>query len=153
LKPGQYRLTAEAAGFKTYVRDNIVLNVGDVAGIDVRMEVGNATDSVTITADAQMLETENANHGLVIDQKRVEELPLNARNPLMLSILSPGVSYNGNQIYQRPFDNGAIADWSVNGGLDRKNEFLLDGAPNNAQAGANNIAYVPPVDSVQEFKV
>src|SRR5205823_5682671 len=67
--------------------------------------------------------------------------------------LSPGVNFSGNQIYQRPFDNGAIADWTVNGGLDRKNEFLLDGAPNNAQAGGNNIALVPPVDSVQEFSI
>jgi hypothetical protein len=80
-------------------------------------------------------------------------LPLSARNPFMLAILASGVNFAGNQIYQRPFDNGAIAGWSVNGGLDRKNEFLLDGAPNNAQVGGNNIALVPPVDSVQEFKI
>jgi hypothetical protein len=153
LKPGTYRLSAEAAGFKKYIRDNIVLNVGDAAGIDIAMEVGQANESVTVTAETPTLETENANHGLVIDQTRVTELPLNARNPFMLSVLSPGVNFNGNQIYQRPFDNGAIADWTVNGGLDRKNEFLLDGAPNNAQAGGNNIAYIPPVDSVQEFKI
>jgi hypothetical protein len=153
LKPGTYRLTAEARGFKKYIRDNIVLNVGDVSGIDIGMEVGQASESITVTAETPVLETETADHGLVIDQKRVTELPLNARNPFMLSILSAGVNFNGNQIYQRPFDNGAIADWSVNGGLDRKNEFLLDGAPNNAQAGGNNIAYVPPVDAVQEFKI
>jgi hypothetical protein len=153
LKPGNYRLTAEASGFKKYVKDNIVLNVGDVAGIDIGMEVGQASESVTVVADAFALQTESADHGLVIDQKRVTELPLNARNPFMLALLSPGVNFSGNQIYQRPFDNGAIADWTVNGGLDRKNEFLLDGAPNNAQAGGNNIALVPPVDSVQEFKI
>jgi Carboxypeptidase regulatory-like domain len=153
LTPGTYRLTAEAAGFKKYIRENIVLNVGDVSGVDIAMEVGQTSESITVTAETPALETENADHGLVVDQKRVTELPLNARNPFMLSILSAGVNFNGNQIYQRPFDNGAIADWSVNGGLDRKNEFLLDGAPNNAQAGGNNIAYVPPVDAVQEFKI
>jgi hypothetical protein len=153
LKPGTYRLTAEVAGFKKYVKDNIVLNVGDVAGIDVAMEVGQNTESITVVAEALGLQTESADHGLVIDQKRVSELPLNARNPFMLAMLSAGVNFSGNQIYQRPFDNGAIADWTVNGGLDRKNEFLLDGAPNNAQAGGNNIALVPPVDSVQEFKI
>ncbi|MBV9082923.1 MAG: carboxypeptidase regulatory-like domain-containing protein, partial [Acidobacteriaceae bacterium] len=153
LRPGTYTVTAEAPGFKKYIRDNIVLNVGDVSGIDIGMEVGQASESITVTAETPVLETETADHGLVIDQKRVTELPLNARNPFMLSILSAGVNFNGNQIYQRPFDNGAIADWSVNGGLDRKNEFLLDGAPNNAQAGGNNIAYVPPVDAVQEFKI
>jgi hypothetical protein len=153
LKPGTYRLTAEAPGFKKYIKDSIVLNVGDMAGIDVTMEVGAASEVITVSAQALSLETESADHGLVIDQKRVTELPLNARNPFMLAILSPGVNFAGNQIYQRPFDNGAIADWSVNGGLDRKNEFLLDGTPNNAQAGGNNIALVPPVDSVQEFKI
>src|SRR5215475_5760292 len=153
LKPGTYRLTAEVAGFKKYVKDNIVLNVGDAAGIDVGMEIGQNTESVTVVAESLGLQTESADHGLVIDQKRVSELPLNARNPFMLALLAPGVNFSGNQIYQRPFDNGAIADWTVNGGLDRKNEFLLDGAPNNAQAGGNNIALVPPVDSVQEFKI
>jgi hypothetical protein len=153
LRPGTYRLSAEAAGFKKYVRDNVVLNVGDVMGIDIRMEVGEATESITVAAEVLSLQTETADHGLVVDQTRVSELPLNARNPFMLALLAPGVNFSGNQIYQRPFDNGAIADWTVNGGLDRKNEFLLDGAPNNAQAGGNNIALVPPVDSVQEFKI
>jgi hypothetical protein len=78
--------------------------------------LGEATESVTVSADAMTLQTENADHGLVIDQKRVMELPLNARNPFMLAMLSPGVNFSGNQIYQRPFDNGAIADWTVNGG-------------------------------------
>jgi hypothetical protein len=153
LRPGAYKLTAESPGFKKYVRDGIVLNVGDVIGVDIRMEVGQNTESITVSAEALALETESADHGLVIDQKRVMELPLNARNPFMLAMLAPGVNYSGNQIYQRPFDNGAQADWTVNGGLDRKNEFLLDGAPNNAQAGGNNIALIPPVDSVQEFKI
>lgn len=121
LKPGTYRLTAEAPGFKKYIRDNITLNVGEVAGLDITMEIGQATESITVKAESAVLETETADHGLVIDQKRVTELPLNARNPFMLSILSAGVNFNGNQIYQRPFDNGAIADWSINGGLDRKN--------------------------------
>src|SRR5207249_4646216 len=77
----------------------------------------------------------------------------NARNPFMLSYLAPGITYSGPAIYQRPFDNGAIADWSINGGQNRNNEFLLDGAPNNSIQGGNNLAYVPPVDAVQEFKI
>ena len=153
LQPGTYRITVEAAGFKKLIQNNVVLNVGQTAGIDLKLEVGQTSDSVTISADSAVLDTESSDRGLVIDEKRVTELPLNARNPFMLAILSAGVNFNGNPIYQRPFDNGAIADWSVNGGLDRKNEFLLDGAPNNAQAGGNNIAYVPPVDSVREFKI
>ncbi|HKX30089.1 MAG TPA: TonB-dependent receptor, partial [Blastocatellia bacterium] len=77
----------------------------------------------------------------------------NARNPFMLGVLTAGVNFNGASIWQRPFDNGAIAEWTINGSQSRGNEFLLDGAPNNSQAGGNNIAYVPPVDSVQDFKI
>jgi TonB-dependent Receptor Plug Domain len=95
----------------------------------------------------------NASRGTVIDNKRIAELPLQARNPFSLSILVAGVNYNAQAIYLRPFDNGALADWSMNGGQNRNNEFLLDGAPNNANQGGNNIAYVPPAESVQEFKI
>ena len=153
LIPGQYRLTATSPGFKSYVRTGIVLNVGDALGIDIQMEIGQASESITVAANALQLQTESADRGLVLDQTAIAELPLNARNPYMLSNLSAGVTYNGSLMYQRPFDNGAIADWAINGGLDRTNEFLLDGAPNNAQAGANNIAFVVPVDSTQEMKI
>src|SRR5205823_1363040 len=79
-------------------------------------------------------------------------LPLNSgRNPFMLGLTASGVTFRGASIWQRPFDNGAIAAWVVNGSWQSNNEFLLDGAPNNAQMGANNIAYVPIVETVQEF--
>src|SRR5262249_15254157 len=153
LQPGSYNISVEASGFKKYVRDNQELQVGQTATIDIALEVGAATETVTITADTPLLEETKADRGNVIENRRVVELPLNARNPFMLATLTPGITYNGPAIYQRPFDNGAIADWSINGGLNRSNEFLLDGAPNNSIQGGNNIAYVPPVDAVQEFKI
>jgi Carboxypeptidase regulatory-like domain len=153
LQPGSYNITVEAAGFKKYVRDNQELQVGQTASIDVALEIGAASETVTITGDAPLLEETKADRGNVIENRRIVELPLNARNPFMLSTLTPGITYNGPAIYQRPFDNGAIADWSINGGINRSNEFLLDGAPNNSIQGGNNIAYVPPVDAVGEFKI
>jgi len=153
LKPGTYNLSTEVAGFKKVTQENLTLNVGQTATINLTMEVGAVTDTVTVTGEVPVLETANADRGLVIDEQRVREFPLNARNPFMLSLLTAGVNFNGNIIYQRPFDNGAIADWNINGSYDRNNEFLLDGAPNNGQAGNNNIALVPSVDAVQEFKI
>src|SRR5574340_33814 len=153
LRPGNYSITVEAAGFKRFTRDGMRLQVGQSATIPIALEVGAVTESVTVTAETPLLETAKADRGQVVDSQRVSEFPLNARNPFMLSFLSAGVNYNGNIIYQRPFDNGAIADWNINGGWNRNNEFLLDGAPNNSQAGGNNIALVPPVDSVEEFKI
>ncbi|MDQ3255431.1 MAG: TonB-dependent receptor [Acidobacteriota bacterium] len=151
LQPGTYRITAEQTGFKKTALEQ-VLQVGQTATANLQLQVGDVAEVVTVTADAG-LDSAKADRGQVIDNMRVSELPLNARNPFMLSTLTAGITYNGPAIYQRPFDNGAIADWSINGGQNRNNEFLLDGAPNNSIQGGNNIAYVPPVDSVQEFKI
>ena len=153
LRPGVYSFTVEATGFKRFVRDRQDLQVGQKATIDLSLEVGATSETVTITAEAPLLDESKADRGNVIENKRIVELPLNARNPFMLATLTPGITYNGPAIYQRPFDNGAIADWSINGGLNRSNEFLLDGAPNNSIQGGNNLAYVPPVDAVGEFKI
>src|SRR5437016_5113971 len=153
LRPGVYTLTVEASGFKKYVRGDVTLNVGQTAAINIALELGQLTESITVSGDVLLLDSAKADRGQVIDSQGVREFPLNARNPFMLSILSAGVNFNGNIIYQRPFDNGAIADWNINGGWNRNNEFLLDGAPNNGQAGGNNIALVPPVDAVEEFKI
>ena len=153
LKPGIYSLSAELTGFRKVTQGNVQLEVSQTLAINFQLQLGDLAEEVTVTAESPLLETSRADRGMVIDNARITELPLNARNPFMLSYLSPGITYNGPAIYQRPFDNGAIADWSINGGQNRNNEFLLDGAPNNAIQGGNNIAYVPPVDSVQEFKI
>ena len=153
LRPGPYTITAEAPGFKKLVRENINVNISQTAMVDLQLEVGGGSEQVTVTAEMPLLETATADRGNVIDQERVNQLPLNGRNPFMLAKLVGGVNFNGEAIWERPFDNGAIANWSINGGRASNNEFLLDGAPNNAMAGDNNIAYVPPVDSVEEFKI
>jgi hypothetical protein len=153
LRPGAYTLTAELSGFQKYVRSGLNLQVSQDARINVQLAVGGVTEEVSVTAETPVLETSNANRGTVIDQARIAELPLQSRSPMALAVLVAGVNYNGPAIYLRPFDNGALADWSMNGGSNRNNEFLLDGAPNNANQGGNNIAYVPPAASVQEMKI
>jgi Carboxypeptidase regulatory-like domain/TonB-dependent Receptor Plug Domain len=153
LKPGVYSVSAELTGFKKITQAGVQLEVGQTSAVNFQLQLGTVSEQVTVTGESPVLETSKSDRGLVIDNERVTELPLNARNPFMLSYLSPGITYNGPAIYQRPFDNGAIADWSINGGQNRNNEFLLDGAPNNSIQGGNNIAFVPPVDSVQEFKI
>jgi len=153
LRPAVYTVTAELSGFRRHVQERVQLEVGQTVTLNIALLLGGVAETVTVTAETSQLEVAKADRGIVIDNERINELPLNARNPFMLSYLSPGVTYNGPAIFQRPFDNGAIADWSINGGQNRNNEFLLDGAPNNSLVGGNNIAYVPPVDAVQEFKI
>jgi hypothetical protein len=152
LRPGQYKVTVTATGFKQYVLDNVTLQIGQTAGIDATLTLGDITQSIEVTGQQLLLETENANRVGLIDSRSVSELPLNSgRNPFMLGLTASGVTFRGASIWQRPFDNGAIAQWTINGSQESKNEFLLDGAPNNAQMGNNNIAYVPIVETVQEF--
>ena len=79
----------------------------------------------------------------------------------MLSNLTPGVVFAGNPVFTRAFDNGDNARFSINGGVRQSNEFVIDGAPDNAvtdtqgnrSRGDQNIAYIPTVDSTQEFKI
>jgi hypothetical protein len=154
VNPGAYRLTAEQPGFRTYVRDNIVLSVSQSAVIDVALTVGQSAESVTVTSEAPLLDASRADRGLVINNKTVADMPLNIRNPIMLSALSPGIVHTSGTQHLNPFSNNGISSWSINGGRGSNNEFLLDGAPNNTLYNrTNNIAYVPSVDAVEEFKV
>src|SRR5215475_4249977 len=154
LNPGVYSITVEANGFKKYVRANQELQVGQTATLNFELELGAANETVTVRAEEPLLEDGNADRGTVIDNSIITELPLNGRNPFMLAALTAGVTFDGANIYQRPFDNGDMGTFSFNGTPSRNNEFLLDGAPNNGMVGgSNNIAMVPPVDAVQEFKI
>ena len=152
IQPGTYELSASHPGFKSSRRGDLTLHVNQVATVDLQLEIGSTSEQVTVTTDLPLLDVSSGDRGGVIDGKTISEMPLNGRNPFMLASLVAGVDYNGSLAYQRPFDNGAIAQFGV-GGSSQAAEFLIDGVPNNAQAGTNNIAYVPPVDSVQEFKI
>ena len=151
LPPAQYAVTVTHVGFRSAGRKGLGLTMAQSTTVDFKLDLGAVSQEVTVSAEAPLLE-QTTDRGGVIDAEAVAEYPLNGRNPFMLAMLVPGVDFNGELAYQRPFDNGAIARWNINGS-NSNNEFLLDGVPNNAQAGGNNIAYVPPVDSVQEFKI
>src|SRR6185503_10440629 len=152
LRPGVYTLTVEMSGFQKSSRSNLRLSTGETATINMALGVG-LTETVNVVSETPLLETSRADRGTVIDSARIAELPLQSRSPMALAVLVAGVNYNAQAVYLRPFDNGALAAWSMNGGSSSNNEFLLDGAPNNANQGGNNIAYVPPAASVQEMKI
>src|SRR5829696_1943520 len=153
LRPGVYTLTVEMAGFQKYTRKDMRLEVGQTADVNVTLAVGGLTEEVNVVSESPLLETSRADRGTVIDSARIAELPLQSRSPMALAVLVAGVNYNAQAVYLRPFDNGALAAWSMNGGQSSNNEFLLDGAPNNANQGGNNIAYVPPAEAVNEMKI
>jgi len=154
LKPGMYTLTAQAAGFTTSISKDILLETGKTAVISFKLKVGEVTQSVTVEGDAN-LDLGKADRGEVIENQRVTELPLNGRDPGMLALLSAGVVWGNSQSYsqyQRPFDSTATS-LMINGGGAGNNELLLDGITNDAGNGNSVSAYIPSVDSVQEFKI
>ena len=115
------------------------------------------TEEVRVVAETPLLQTATATRSNVIDQAKVESLPLSGRNPYALAYTLPGVTtqFTRESISARPFDNGGMDAISINGGVNRSNEFLLDGAPNASREGGNqgSLAFVPSPDAVQEVRV
>ncbi len=151
LVPGTYRVRVERAGFKSFIRDNIVLEAQDRARVDVQLEVGELAQSVTVSADVSLLQTETASRGQVISTQMIENVPTQGRNPFQLAWSAPGVIKTGDWRYLRPFDIGGTSGFSINGGVRGQNEVLLDGISN--VRGSGTVIHVPTMEAVQEFKV
>jgi hypothetical protein len=146
LQPGRYHLTVAKQGFKPINRDNIVVQVGDRLTVDFPMQIGAPTDSVTITSDLPLLRTEDAQQGLVIDNRRVQELPQYDRNALSFAALAPNVGGQSSQ-------GGYGQDFRINGGRTNETEYFLDGQPVTTGYLHNVPPSVPSKEAVAEFKV
>src|SRR5262245_18335774 len=91
LLPATYSVTAELSGFKRFVRENILLQVGDRVRIDIALEVGGSSESVVVNEAASLLETETASRGQVITSQQISDIPNNGRNVFQLVWAVPGV--------------------------------------------------------------
>jgi hypothetical protein len=153
IPPAKYRLDVEKMGFKRIAREPIVVEVQSTVKIDVVLEVGAATDTVQVTAEVPQLQSETSSLGQVIDQRKVNELPLNGRNPLALVALVPGVVPQG-QTQQTPTGTNiwAWGNYQIGGGMADQSSSYLDGAPMNIAYG-HIVSFVPSQDALQEFKV
>jgi hypothetical protein len=152
LAPGQYELSAEAPGFKRFVRQGLTLSAGERPVIDIRLEVGAVSDSVTVTAEAPLIVSANSSVGQTVTTREVEDIPINGRTPVMLAALAMGVINTAvDSTFIRPFDvpGGSL---SV-GGVSGSNEILLNGAPDSSASAGGGNAYSPPQDAVAEVSV
>ncbi len=150
LNPGTYTLTVDAAGFRKHVRSGLVLNVAGRLDIDVQMQIGQAAETVQVTAEAPLLDTATASGGRVIDQQQIMKLPFSDMNPFALATLAPGMQWTGQPEYRRPFDNGGTSSFNTMGGVG-SNEYTIDGAP--VTGTGRRVGFVPPSDAVEEFKL
>ncbi|MDQ3711423.1 MAG: TonB-dependent receptor [Acidobacteriota bacterium] len=148
LQPGRYKLSATAQNFQTTVRDEILLNVDDRLTVDVQLSVGTSAE-VTVSADSGVIETGSVTTGTLVTTRQIEELPLAEGAPYVLATQAPGVNYTGDPNFTGPTANGNLAGFRSNGAAG--NQINLDGSPNLAYSG--QVAFTPPSDAVQEFKV
>jgi hypothetical protein len=151
LAPGQYEITVEASGFKKFVRQNIALQAQDKFRLDVKMEVGDVTTSVTVADQASQLQTETASRSQVLASEIVANMPTQGRNPFQIAWAAAGVIKGTGWRYLRSFDIGGTTSITINGGREGQNEVLLDGI-SNVRAEWTVIS-IPTTESIQEFKV
>jgi hypothetical protein len=144
---GVYTINVEMAGFKTVNKTGNVLEVGTPLVVDASLEVGQTSEVVNIEGGYERIQTANATLGNVVEQKTIESLPLNGRNPLSLIVLEPGVTQRS--------AGGAGSGVHVNGSRDRAYNVTIDGIDANESSVPNpvsNIYRLNP-DNVQEYKV
>jgi outer membrane receptor protein involved in Fe transport len=144
LPPGTYKITVEAAGFKTYSNVGVTLNAGTIAHVDAKMTLGQAREVVEVTGEVSQINTEDAKLATTVGATQIENLPLNGRNVYDLMQQAPGaVNVNGVD-----FENGHGT--VVNGLREDFNGFLINGVANKGLSGGVN--NTPIEDTVQEFQ-
>ncbi|MCC6265141.1 MAG: TonB-dependent receptor [Bryobacterales bacterium] len=150
LAPGTYTLTVSREGFSGFVREEIPIRIGDRVTVDVTLHPGSVAESVTVEAKAPLLEQATASLGQVIDTRRISELPLREGNPMLLANTVPGVLNFSGAASTDPSSVSGSSAFATSGTRSANNDMTLDGVANTAR---NTVAYVPPVDVVEEFRI
>lgn len=148
LQPGFYTVKAEAQGFKAFVNAHIELSVGYTQKLDFKLEVGTATQTVTVEGQAPSVDTESNRMTDLVTAQQVEDLPLNGRNIFQEIQLAPG-AVNTTGLITEPGNRGFTA--VVNGARVNMNGYQIDGISDKGLSGGSDTQ--PAVDSVQEFRV
>ena len=150
LLPGQYEVTGGLQGFKKCVRRGVTVSVGSRINIEIQLEVGQVTDSVTVTAGEPLLETTTASTSQTFDNRRIAELPVLGNSVMLMAGLAFGMQRTGGYNYLGLHSTIGASDYRTSGGVGG-NEWTLDGTPNTGHTRRS--AYLPYTDAIDEFKV
>jgi hypothetical protein len=156
LPPGRYRIEIEKAGFQKLIKPGVELHVSDVTRLNFSLQVGPLDQSMTVEGGAPLVETTSGEIGELINSKQIEDLPLNGRNYIDLSLLQPGVTNSLNSTGTTGFGGMTGTVYSSNGAPVISNNFLLDGTQiaNQSDWGTASFAGTTlGLDGIQEFKV
>jgi len=154
LAPGRYEARAGLAGFTTAVQTGIVLEVAQQAGLNVVLKLGTTEEAITVTGESPLVDVRSSALSAVVDQKTIEELPLNGRNYIMLATLQPGIVQFTEKLATSPAQRGVSLN--INGMGGRSNSFLIDGANMRGYAGMATVTAADStlgVETIQEFRV
>ena len=155
LPTGKYTLSAELSGFKTVALSNIDVGVDQRVRINVKLEIGTVSESVTITGQSPLVQISSSELGTTVSEEQIKTLPLNGRNFVNLTRTVPGVVRG---IPGANIDGAgslawrASASFSANGQRPRDNNYMLDGVDNN-ETWLQTVVLFPSVDALDEFKL
>jgi hypothetical protein len=154
LTPGEYTVTAEAAGFTTLKRSGITLDTGVRLALDLKLAIGESSVSVTVNADAPLLNSTTAATGRVLNTQDMADLPFGQMNPMVLQAMAAGMIFTGSlqPDNNRALDHASTANYASGGLGTGLNEFLLDGNPTTGTNGGRS-GYVALSDAVDEVRV
>ncbi len=153
LPVGVYQLTVEPKGFKKFIARDLRVQVNETVRVDITLQVGDVAQTVDVSAVAETVDTQSITLKNVVDQQRIENLPLNGRNPTQLMQLVAGVQadlLNANVTSGTTYPG--VTPVSVNGGRANTTNYILDGAQNNDHY-SNAPNPMPDPDALQEFSV
>jgi Carboxypeptidase regulatory-like domain len=149
LLPGPYQVSVESPGFKKTLRSKLTLAMRGQIKIDLQMEVGGASESITITAESPILDTSTVSMGKALTTREIMDLPIMTNDIVLMARVAPGVVNQGTTQYltqgQVGGSSGFFAPLSLG-----QNEWTIDGAPN---LGSGGIAFTPFTDQIAEFKI
>lgn len=147
LAIGQYTIEAEKSGFRRYLRQGITLTTGQQLELDIVLELGAVTESVTVSGSASLLETRTSDVGQLIEAKSVEDLPLGDRRSLNIIQTVGAAVFIG-------YDSGQKPNFSLAGSRQQSQAFWIDGGTaQNMRLGIGQVDLDPPVETVAEVKI
>ncbi len=152
LLPGTYELSAQAAGFKRYVRQGVILNANDTAELKVNLEVGSTSETVEVSAAAPLLDTQTADQSVHIETNTLANLPMGTREPFRIVWANAGISEAFNGATSATGDQN-LNRFGMNGGRTESTAILVDGVPATTTSQWNGLYESPTLDSVQEVQL
>ncbi len=156
LPPGLYRVDISKAGFKLSTYPDVRVTVTETATLNARLEVGAVSEQVTVSSEAEQLQTESSALGRVTNEEMVGNLPLVTRNYTQIIGLNPGISAEVTNATELGRGNGGLSNFSAGGVHQKDNNYLMDGVSTNDIQNSGSFSggvAIPNPDTIQEFKV